>query len=296
MNFISQLFASYTKRRKERLYIKRLKEVIPPNFSDNSNSETVSFSHIGLIGDIVYSIPCMLALAKGRKISLYLDITQDSGYKRKLKHYNKGKMLTKESVAFLSPLILSNPQFINCGILTGQKIDYDLNAFRKYPFDYRMGHICRWYFLTFAVSYDLSKPWLFVNPNTSVTNTLVIARSFRYRTPCLDYSFLRNYSNIGFVGLPDEYQEMRLSIPHLTYLPVDNALQLAEIIAGCRFFIGNQSFPFSIAEALKVKRILEIHIENPNVIVDGINGFDFCYQPQFEKIVHSLFNTQSGTI
>ena len=45
-----------------------------------------------------------------------------------------------------------------------------------------------------------------------------------------------------------------------------NALDLAQTIAGCKFFIGNQSFSFAVAEAIKVKRVLEVCYETPNVI------------------------------
>ncbi|MEK7224455.1 MAG: hypothetical protein AAB221_02085, partial [Bacteroidota bacterium] len=64
-----------------------------------------------------------------------------------------------------------------------------------------------------------------------------------------------------------------------------------QVIAGCKFFIGNQSFPFALAEALKVKRALELCFECPNVIPEGENAYDFVYQPQFEKIVRQLDNT-----
>jgi len=85
---------------------------------------------------------------------------------------------------------------------------------------------------------------------------------------------------------------MRKFVPDIEYRPVQNFLELAEIIAGCKFFIGNQSFPFSLAEALKVNRVLEVYYSCPNVIVEGRNAFDFCFQPQFELIVQKL-NTLS---
>jgi hypothetical protein len=81
---------------------------------------------------------------------------------------------------------------------------------------------------------------------------------------------------------------MKKSIPHLKYRGVNDFLEFARIIAGCKFFIGNQSFPYAVAEALKVNRALEVCFECPNVIPEGPNGYDFCYQPQFEKIVKQL--------
>jgi hypothetical protein len=230
----------------------------------------------------------MLALANGKRIELFLDISQESMYPKGYKHYNENKILTEKSVAFIKPLLLSNPAFAVCETYTGQAIDYDLNEFRRYPFDYRMGHICRWYFWAFGVNYDLGKPWLNVEADSSYKDEVIIARSFRYRAPTINYGFLQSINNISFIGLPDEYEDMKKNIPHLKHIIVTDALKLAQAIAGCKCFIGNQSFPFAVAEALKVKRVLEISYQTPNVIVEGGNGYDFCFQPQFEKIIHSL--------
>lgn len=56
-------------------------------------------------------------------------------------------------------------------------------------------------------------------------------------------------------------------IPKLEYIPVEDFMHMANIIAGCRFFIGNQSFPFAIAEALKVKRLLEVYHLSPMLLL-----------------------------
>ena len=291
MRFLKQLVTDFFTKRKEEKYISQLEQLSPPtNLNSNLYPDKICFSHIGLIGDIIYSIPCMIALAKGKKIELFLDISQESMYPKGYKHYNENKILTEKSVAFIKPLILSNPAFSACEILNGQAIDYDLNEFRRYPFDYRMGNICRWYFLTFGVNYDLGKPWLSVEADNTYKNEVIIARSFRYRAPAINYGFLKKISNISFIGLPDEYEDMKKNIPHLKHIVVKDGLQLAKAIAGCKCFIGNQSFPFAVAESLKVKRVLEVCYQTPNVIVEGENGYDFCFQPQFEKIINTVLN------
>lgn len=290
MGSLQDLVSNYFLKRKEKKYVEQLRNFSPPTkLESNLYPDRTCFKHIGLIGDIVYSIPCMLALAKGKKIDLFLDISQESMYPKKFRHYNDNKILTEKSVAFIKPLILSNPSFRSCEVFSGQPIDYDLNEFRRYPFDYRMGHIARWYFLAFGVNYDLGKPWLQVKPDTRYQNDIIIARSFRYRAPLIDYGFLNN-QNVSFIGLPDEFEDMKTSLPHLKHVAVADSLSLAEAIAGCRFFIGNQSFPFAVAEALKVKRVLEVSYQTPNVIPEGENGYDFCFQPQFEKIVNELIS------
>ncbi len=115
-----------------------------------------------------------------------------------------------------------------------------------------------------------------------------MARSFRYRAPGIRYDFLKSHPNITFVGLKEEYEDMKTVIPGLKYRAVQDFLELAKIIAGCKFFIGNQSFPFAVAEGLKVPRALELCFECPNVIPEGPNAYDFLYQPQFEKVVKQL--------
>ena len=65
---------------------------------------------------------------------------------------------------------------------------------------------------------------------------------------------------------------------------------MATIINSCRLFIGNQSFPFSVAEGLKANRLLEVYPKAPNVIVEGAGANDFIYQPQFEYAVERLLN------
>jgi hypothetical protein len=288
MNFLKKYISLYSILQKRKKFINIINALEHPKFEINTNQTHANFSHTGLIGDVIYAIPCMYALSKNKKINLLLDITHKTTYTKKAKHYNTDTMLNERSVNFLKPLILAQSKFDSCEILNHHKIDYDLNEFRKYPFDYRMGNICRWYFLTFATNYDLSKAWLKVNPNLKFKDSILVARSFRYRTPLINYSILRNYTNVFFVGLEDEFDDMKKNIPNIIHQKVNDALELAEIIAGCKFFIGNQSFPFAVAEALKVKRVLEVSFENPNVIVDGENGYDFCYQPQFEKIIKEL--------
>ena len=279
---------NYLLNRKRRQFLNSVNNISVTPYKKLHSEDYISFSHIGLNGDIIYSIPAMLGIANGKKIRLYLDVSQKTMYTSNMKHYNKDKILTPKSVEFIKPLILSNSQFELCNILNDEIIDYDLNEFRKYPFDYRMGHICRWYFLAFGVTCNLSNPWLKVKANTNYKNDIIIARSFRYRSLGINYTFLSKYKNIKFLGLKEEFDDIKKQIPTIEYITVNNALEMAEIIAGCKFFIGNQSFPFSVAEALKVKRVLEVCYECPNVIVDGDNGYDFCFQQQFEKIINEL--------
>jgi hypothetical protein len=289
MTIFERLYiALFKEKAKRALFTKGLAKVVQPELYPATEAGAVHFKHFGLIGDIIYAVPAMKALAGDKKIHLHLQINQKSLYKKSMKHPNQGKILTEKSVEMLAPLLLAQPEFAVVDVLTDQRIDYDLDAFRNFPFDYNTNHICRWYFHMYGITADLGKAWLHVNADTRFKDDIVIARSFRYRAPGISYSFLREYGKISFLGLKEEYEDMKQQIPQLTHVPVTNFLEFAQIIAGARFFIGNQSFPFAVAEGLKVKRALELCFECPNVIPEGPHAYDFVYQPQFEKIVRQL--------
>lgn len=294
MGWLQQIFnnwkAEYNIRQKTNRFVQAL-EHVPDLLSHPPviEGDAVNFSHSGHAGDIIYSIPAMQELAGGKKINLYLQLNQPNrDFTKSMKHPNGNIMLSEKSVELLAPLFTAQPGFNTCEALSGQPIHYDLTAFRSFPFDYRMGSIARWYFLAFGISRDLGKPWLSVNPDNRFKDAIVLARSSRYRTPGISHHFLAKYPRLVFVGMPDEFADMKQQLPQLEYQPVNNFLEMASVIAGSKLFIGNQSFPFALAEALKVTRVLEVYPLIPNVIVEGAGGYDFCYQPQFEKIVKDL--------
>ncbi len=288
-NIFNRWKTEFDVQQKEKRFLQGIGNVPDVINTPSINGNEISFSHSGHAGDIIYSIPAIYELAAGRKIKLYLTLHQPNrDFTKKMKHPNGQVMLTEKTVALFAPLLLSQKDFIICAAHQDEHIDYDLTAFRNFPFDYRMGSIVRWYFLTYGISRDLSQPWLSVIPDKRSKGHIVLARSSRYRTPGINYAFLQKYPSIMFVGVPDEFADMKKQIPQLVYQPVQDFNEMASIIAGSEFFIGNQSFPFALAEALKVKRVLEVFPQCPNVVTEGANTYDFCYQPQFEKIITNL--------
>jgi len=289
MTIFERLYiAVFKEKAKRALFTKGLTKAVQPDLNPATEPGAVHFKHFGLIGDIIYAIPAMKALAGEKKIHLHLQINQKTLYKKSMKHPNQGKILTEKSVEMLAPLLLAQPEFAVVDILKDQRIDYDLDEFRNFPFDYNTNHICRWYFHMYGITADLGQPWLKVEPDFAFKNEIVIARSFRYRAPGISYAFLAAYPHVTFVGLKEEYEDMKKVIPGLKHRTVNNFLEFAQIIAGAKFFIGNQSFPFAVAEGLKVPRALELCFECPNVIPEGKDAYDFLYQAQFEKVVKEL--------
>jgi hypothetical protein len=242
------------------------------------------FKHSGNAGDIIYTLPVMYALAKQKDFHIALDIAPIVKY-GKNPHPLGDKMLTPKMVAMLQPLLNTQQQIKSCSIIEDKNYTVDLDLFRELPLYLDRGNIARWHFWVWGVNYDVSKTWLNVAPNTAFKDSIVLARSQRYNQPGIDYGFLQRYNNVYFVGVEVEYQLMKQQIPNLEFAPVNDFNELASIIAGSKLFIGNQSFPFSLAEGLKVNRLLEVYHLCPNVCVYGENGFDFYFQNNFEKLV-----------
>ena len=63
---------------------------------------------------------------------------------------------------------------------------------------------------------------------------------------------------------------------------------MANIIKSSKFFLGNSSIAYPIAEALKVPRLLEACPNFPIIQPIGKEAFDFYYQPHFEKLFNYL--------
>lgn len=299
LNTLQKWYLKYTNRAAYKLYKRKLFEnALDEDFYTNSiklkhpslnhsYKANTAFKHSGNSGDIIYSLPAIFQLSKNGKAHLYLQLNQPGLYN--LDYHPLGdRMLTDKMVELLKPLLLHQPQIASVEEYNGQQVDYDLDEFRNYTFLQDRGSILRWYFNVYGVSYNTSQPWLVAPKDEQYSNKVIIARSHRYRSPVIDYSFLKKYPDKLFVGVQEEYDDMKKAIPDLAYKPVADFLELATIINSCKLFIGNQSFPFSIAEALKVTRLLEVYFKLPNVVVEGKGANDFLYQPQFEYAVKRL--------
>jgi hypothetical protein len=262
------------------------------SIDDLKKLSTINVLHSGNAGDIIYSLPTIKKIFEltHRKCNYLLRIDQPHNIGEQYDHPLGGVMLNKEIAAMLQPLLVAQPYIESCDIFINQTIDINLDNFRKIGLMLDRGDISRWCGYITGVVPDVYKPWLEVEPDDRYNKAIVINRSSRYRNPNLDYAFLRRYGQIYFIGIRSEYDDIKAFIPNIKWIEVDHFLQLAQIIRGCDVFIGNQSFPFSVAEALKVPRVLEMCVFTPNVIPQGEHGHDVYFQSHFESTVKSLTN------
>ena len=189
----------------------------------------------------------------------------------------------------LLPLLKSQPYIHKVDKYVNQEVDIDFDLFRKIPMNFNLDSV-RWYFQITGVHADLSSPYLFVEPNKIFENKVVIIRSIRRKNYFIDYKFLKKYENLLFIGLKNEYEDLKKDITSLEFYDCKNFLEMSQIINNSKFFVGNLSLGYTLAEGLKIPRLLEARPDFPLVYPNGKNAYDFYFQNHFEKFFDLLYN------
>lgn len=99
-----------------------------------------------------------------------------------------------------------------------------------------------------------SAPWMEVEPSES--RHIVAARSPRYHNPTFPWRRLRGM-DVTFLGTDEEFREFEKLVPSAHHEKVQDALEMARVISSAEVFIGNQSFPLSLAIAMHKESIIE---------------------------------------
>ena len=160
--------------------------------------------------------------------------------------------------------------------------------FREWPINFNIDSV-RWYFHLTGMHADLTNPYIDVDSHKNIENRIVIMRSMRRQNNMISYDFLNKYENPLFVGLREEHNNLKTVIKNLDYYECNNFLELASIIKTSKVFIGNLSFGYALAEAIKVKRLLESGANFPLVYPNGKNAYDFYFQKHFEDLFMKLY-------
>lgn len=199
----------------------------------------------------------------------------------------------------MRPLLLTQDYIEDYVVFEGQHIDINFDDTRdrkKIPIPY--GNIHHWaFFIAPELACDLSKAWIsnrgFYSKKISKKNKgkLIINRTSRYHNVYIHYFFLNEYEERAvFVGTDDECADFNkkwgLKIKHS---PVSNFAELAATIHSGVGFLGNQSFCWHLADAMKVPRVLEYCPQFPNCHPTGANGYAFLYQEALELYVKQIF-------
>lgn len=257
----------------------------------------IRYKHSAPGGDLIATLPGIRQIYrdKGKKAVIYqrLDMVgQDHAYQNE-----QGEHVCMNRGAFnmMRPLLLRQEYIQDYIVYEGQDIDVDLDKIRLEVFTNQpLGSINRWPFYVYPdMACDLSESWIAKHSVFNHYKDFVILNfTPRYRNHLINYFFLKKHEKqLAFVGLPHEYESFCDTWGlNITNLLVGHFDDLAAVINDCKFFMGNASMCFQIAEGLKVPRILETFKLMPNVIPIGKNAYDGYHQGAIEYYFSKLIN------
>ena len=246
----------------------------------------ISFKHSGHSGDIINALPVIKNLSKTHKCNLFININKSLNTIY-TKHTAEKVYFIDKIFKMLVPLLKSQSYINKVEKFESQDIDIDLDIFRELPINISFDNLRYSYQIT-GIQPDIEKPYLSAGMHKEIKNKIIIQRTFRYRNQFINYKFLNSYNDIFFVGTSSEYEDLKREVKNLNYYECKDFLEMAEIINSSKFFIGNSSVGFPIAEALKVPRLLESCPYFPAAQPHGKDAYDFYYQIHFEKFFKIL--------
>jgi hypothetical protein len=270
--------------KKINLYIEKVSGVI-------SQKRVINFLHSGHLGDLINSLPVIKEIAKKSECNLYINLEKKiNNTSIDSLHPSKGYFLNSGSYEKILPLLKKQNYLTKVKIFKDELIDIDLDYFRELPINFNIDSI-RWYFHLTGVNPDLKDPYIQnIDEDIKYKNCIIFMRSMRRQNEHISFRFLEKYQNLLFIGLHNEYLDLKKQIKNLEFHECKNFLEMAQIIQSSKLFIGNLSFGYTIAEGLKKPRLLESYLDFPLVYPNGKSGYEFYFQTHFEKYVKNFMN------
>jgi hypothetical protein len=236
---------------------------------------TIKFRHSGARSDIIYSLPAIIALSVDGEAVLYVN-TQPVPRQLNPKH-----VFTIKDVDCFRELLIKEDYISDVQPWVDERIDFNLDMFRLFP----GRSVAEAHLNVFNANFDLTKPWLSQVEPTYVSD-IVIQKSIRWNDrEDLEWRLLLDYKNrCVFLGSRYEYDVFtRKTNVEVKHLRPKTYLELASIIRGSKLLVGNQSFGFALAEAMKHPRVLEVYYAMPDSLPYGPDAYTQLSRETIEK-------------
>jgi hypothetical protein len=135
------------------------------------------------------------------------------------------------------------------------------------------------------------EPWIKTSKNNHGFNDLVVIHRAPYRTTDkINWEFLLKNNNCIFVGF-DWAQYLKFPYKHLVgFHKIETISELCSILNTCKFYVGNQTGPTSIAHSMDIPRLIELCDEDAMHYVG-----EEIYLPKLNWIsnVHTAINLKT---
>lgn len=288
--------------------------------------KTLTYLHNCNSGDLICSLAGIREAYRkyGKKAILCQVLDMPGHYIPGLIHSVKDKTgiqvtFNQKMFDLMRPLLLAQDYIEDFQVYTDQHIDIDLTIIRESVIGTKEEPDAKphtvipakqfvnipnmalpgWTMLAYPpMACDITEPWISASDgDASIAGYILINRTERYKNAKIDYSFLKKYeSELLFTGTEIEHgklcQEFKLDFPRLQ---IDNFLDLAMAMKSCRFFVGNQSFPWNLANAMGIARILEMCHYAPNCQpFVGKDNYGFLYQVPLEYFFEELYQKKTA--
>lgn len=268
----------------------------------------IYFRHWGPSGDLLTCLPGIEQVCKtrGKKAVILQRLNVRPFLYEGAIHSIKNESgepvcMSRKQWEMLTPLLEAQKYIDHCEVFDGQKYDYNLDKIREGTYTplphgdlYHLQSLIYPEMATNLSHYDLKIN--VANPvKDLVKNKVLINLTPRYRNQHITYFFLRDYDNLMFIGTEDEHMtfcsDYSFLIPRLA---VDNFFELACAISLAKFFLGNQSMCYHIAEGVHAKRMYEVSLPVANVWPHTPGpGIPYTTQENCEKIFKEFYATTS---
>jgi hypothetical protein len=296
--------------------------------------KTTSYLHNCNSGDLIGALAGIRAACRryARKAVIYQVLDMPGHYMHGLIHSvkdEKGIQVTMNRNMFdmLRPLLLAQDYIEDFIVYSAQSIDVDLTVIRESadfpdesaplsgavitPAKVFVNIPCMalpgWCPTIYhPMGCNLAEPWIHVKEiptvpgyNPPFPEMILINRTERYLNEKINYGFLKKYENdLVFTGTEKEHRKFaKDSGLDISRLVLDNFLELAQALKACRFFVGNQSLPWNLANAMGIPRLLEMFDQAPNCQpFVGEDNYGFLHQVPLEGYFELLYNEKAAHV
>jgi hypothetical protein len=217
-----------------------------------------TFKHGGGGGDMIYGLATMRALGGG---ILFLNIDAERKFYKRL----------LEAQPYITKLMYYSLDSKEWKMF---KVDYDLDLFRYQPFN--NGYtILECHAMAMKKRFNLENPWLFnIEPLHVADIVINDTGKLRWEGVTVDWEELRGYEKKAvFVGLDVEHNNFCKNRNYeVSHYKIKDAMHFAQVIAGSKLYLGNQSTGLAIAEGLKHPRVADLYLGKSKQYPKGKTG------------------------